>query len=123
MKLDPDLIKRILTAIEETKEDTALANESSIKKTGISFGELTYHLRQLIQGGYINGEINYRHHGKIDWYIQGLTWKGHDFVANSKNDTLWNKAKTTVASKSVGISVDLLSEVLKKLVSGAAFLS
>lgn len=123
MKLDPDVLKKILTAIEETETDDPRAYLASINKIeGYSDEILTYHIRQLITAGFIDGKIVDSLDRTItNILIRRLSWKGHEFVENSRNDTLWSKAKNTVISNSGGISIDLLSEVLKKLVSGAIF--
>lgn len=123
MRLDPDLIRGILTAMEETETDDPTAYIISINKIdGYSDEAMIYHIRQLIDAGFIDGEV-IDSIGKqgAGLNIRRLTWAGHEFVENSRNDTLWNKAKNTVISKSGGISIDLLSEVLKKLMSGVVF--
>lgn len=123
MKLDPDLIKKILTAMEETETDHPRAYTGAINKIeGYSDEILIYHIRQLIEAGFIDGEvINSIGEMGTDVFIRRLTWKGHEFAENSRNDTLWNKAKDMIGSKAKGISIDILFEVLRKLVSGAVF--
>jgi len=123
VKLDPDVIKKILTVMEETETDHPRAYLASINKIeGYPVEVMIYHIRQLINAGFIDGEeITSIGNIGTDVFIRGLTWKGHEFVENSRNDTLWNKAKDTVVSKAGGISIDILSEVLKKFVSGAIF--
>ena len=121
MRLDPDLIKKILTALEETDKDDPNEYLSSLNKIeGYSYEGLIYHIRQLIEGGYIDGEV-IDSLGRIGsgLFIRRLTWKGHDFVENSRNDTIWNKAKTTILSRVGGIPLDVLSETLKNLVNNA----
>lgn len=123
MKLDPDVIKKVLTAMEETETDHPRAYTDAIKKIeGYSDEILIYHIRQLIDEGFIDGKvINSIGEMGTDVFIKRLKWKGHEFVENSRNDTLWNKAKDTIVSRAGGISVELLSEVLKKIVSGTVF--
>lgn len=123
MKLDPDVIKKILTAMEETETDDTRAYLASVNKIeGYSEAILIYHIRQLINAGFIDGKvINSIGEMGTDVFIERLTWKGHAFVENSRNDTLWNKAKNMVVSKAGGISIDILSEVLKKMVSVAVY--
>ena len=108
MKLDPDLIKKILTAMEDTEIDHPSAYSEAISKIeGYSENTLLYHVRQLIGAGFIDGEV-VNSIGEIgtDVFVKDLTWKGHEFVENSRNDTLWNRAKDTIASKVGGISID-----------------
>jgi hypothetical protein len=107
--------------MEETETDNPRAYIASINQIeGYSEKILIYHIRQLIDAGFIDGEV-IDSIGGVGFNIRRLTWVGHEFVENSRNDTLWSKAKDTVVSKTGGISVDILSEVLKRLVSGAVF--
>ena len=59
MKLDPDLIKKILTAMKET--ETAGSSEGLYgfpqQIEGYSDEILIYHIRQLINAGFIDGEV------------------------------------------------------------------
>ena len=109
--------------MEETEIDDPRAYIASISQIeGYSEKMLIYHIRQLIGAHFIDGELINSIGGMgTDVFVKGLTWEGHEFVENSRNDTMWNKAKDTVLSKAGGISVDILSEVLKRLVSGAVF--
>jgi len=44
--------------------------------------------------------------------LSGLTWAGHEFIANARNETVWAKVKATVVAKGGTASF----EVLKYLV-------
>ena len=58
MRLGPDLTKKIRVTLEETERDDAREYLSSINKIeGCSQETLIYHIRQLINGGYIDGKI------------------------------------------------------------------
>jgi hypothetical protein len=41
-----------------------------------------------------------------------LTWKGHEFLEASRDDTRWKQAKETVVKKAGGVVFELLKEVL-----------
>ena len=58
MRLDPDLIKKILSVLEETEVDAPNAYLDSLNKIeGYSEDQVIYHVRQLISDGYIDGEV------------------------------------------------------------------
>ena len=48
-----------------------------------------------------------------DGFIERLTWDGHDFLEHSRNDTVWKKAKASIAERGVGFSLDVMLAVLK----------
>jgi hypothetical protein len=111
MKRDFDLIRRIMTDIEE-------------KPAGLQIRSLTYpeydqatiyqHINLLINENFING-ITHKTAARIDAIIiNGLTWKGHDFIDAAKDDTLWKKAKETILKPTVSMTFTILLEWLKE---------
>ena len=44
--------------------------------------------------------------------INRLTSKGHDFVDAARSDTIWNKAKTKIASSVGGVAIDVMIRYL-----------
>ena len=121
MRLDPDLIKKILSVLEETEVDAPNAYLDSLNKIeGYSEDQVIYHVRQLISDGYIDGEVidSIGRQGS-GLFIRRLSWKGHQFVENSRNDSFWKRSKEIVLSKVGGVSIDVLAETLKRLVENA----
>lgn len=43
-----------------------------------------------------------------------LTWSGHDFLELARQDTLWNRAKTRVIQAVGGLTIELLTEALRR---------
>lgn len=46
--------------------------------------------------------------GPIAATISSLTWNGHEFLDNVRNDTVWAKLKRAVAEKGGAVSFDVL---------------
>jgi hypothetical protein len=112
MRRDFDLVRKIL--IEVSKQPA-----------GCSYFSLTYpgeyddkfvfeHVELLIKDGFIEGEV-YRSSdlGLTGVQILQLTWKGQDFLDSMNDDTIWEKAKTTVLKPTVSFTFSLLFEWLK----------
>jgi hypothetical protein len=96
MKRDLDLVRAILLEAEGVDAGKTI--------TGFDFGE-TYdkatvleHVELLIEAGYVEGKVYKYVSGGGDILINRLTWLGHDFVQASRDDTIWNKAKSKVKS-------------------------
>lgn len=104
MQRDMDLIRDLLRAIEQNptmdgSTDFAIAEPEHVGISGHSMEEVSYHLRLLSQAGFIDSSA----HGLI---IRGLTWDGHEFLDNIKNDNIWSKVKQQAATVSgVGLKV------------------
>lgn len=52
-----------------------------------------------------------------------LTWRGHEFLEASRNDTTWDEAKAKVFRRTGGIAFDVLMHVLNNMAINAVGLS
>ncbi len=116
MKRNWDLIRRILFKLEEkaVPEDFLMSDQIQ----GFDRATVAYHFKLLHQAGLIEGMDN-SSIGQFDFYVTGLTWQGHEFLDNIRNDTLWQKVKATVQSKSLDLSFDVIKTVATNLISFA----
>lgn len=96
MKLNPDCIRDILIAGEEVitfnnwyyyEKD----NQSALSQK-YSHDEIIYHIRQARDSGLITIGPFYDAGNSV--HITDLTPVGHEFLANIRIDTVWNKLKS-----------------------------
>jgi hypothetical protein len=73
-----DLIRELMIRFE--------GNDISVP-AGRTAEEVAYHVKQLIDGGFLEGEIvegpapgNPGDRIPLDYFVHDITWKGHDFV-------------------------------------------
>lgn len=109
MKRDFDLIRRILSRVEETPAGEIT---SGFVIEGASSAELGEHVRLLIEAGLVNGEV-LRTRGPYIVTIRNLTWKGYDFLDASRDDTIWKLAKEKLLKPAASMTYDILLEWLK----------
>lgn len=111
MKRDMELVRKILLTIEE--------------ETPNDFGGITriegyedfvagYHAKLLKDAGYIEGAIS-EHSDGITWIATGLTWKGHEFLDQARNESVWTKTKAIVSEKGGNASVEVMQALLTKV--------
>lgn len=120
MKLNPDCVRDILLTVEEK---TGYKNPLYICKdepfplymSKYDFETLAYHINQcylanlLIKG---TGQLG------VQFSIGDLTPYGHEFIANIRKDTNWNKVKETTAkigSNSLNIITQIASSVIAEI--------
>lgn len=120
MKLNPDCTRSILMAVEEICDmDHYFDSQFDIGKIGgpYSAEEIAYHARQCEMAG-----MFYKFKCRIDgeWEVVDLTTAGHEFLANIREDTIWNNVKNIsakIGSKSLGaisqIAAAVVSEIIK----------
>jgi len=110
MKRNWDTIKEILTRLESlTTEDRTLrlANFPSERSS-----EISYHVELLIEAGLINGEMSKTLGNKPhDFFVERLTWRGHEFLDSVRNDTVWQKTKKSFAHSGLSMTLDLVKSV------------
>lgn len=109
MRLDPDLIRLVL--LEGEKEEP-------VDLSSYSEEQINYHRAQLIKAGFAEGHIELAGLGPIGvpWAeIYDLTWAGHEFLSNARNDTIWKRAKVEIAKQGGSVSLEVLKTVLAQL--------
>jgi hypothetical protein len=112
MKRDIDLIRKLLLYLEEKPDDEMIQD---LEIEGYSKKEVQYHFILMDEAGFIRCEKSISNTSDdriIRVYPFSLTWKGHEFLEASRNDTFWNKAKELVKSKSGALSIDVIKALL-----------
>lgn len=114
MKRDMDIVRKILLAIEAEKNGYA-PNEFNID--GYDNEMIGYHILIMVEAGLIEGIINREvgHPTPTAWATR-LKWAGHEFLDAARESSRWEKAKS-VAIKTGGVTLDVLTEILKKLIT------
>jgi Hypothetical protein (DUF2513) len=114
MKRDMDLVRQILITIEDHEQGYA---PETIDVPGYTHEVIGYHLVLMADAGLILANIVGEFGaGSPDAIVDRMTWDGHEFLANARNETVWKKVKGIVATKGGSVSF----EVLKLLVTQAA---
>lgn len=118
MKLNPDCIRDILLTVEEkTAYMKRLSIPTNIPSNILRLqkynpNELNYHIQQCINFNYI---ISKGAFGGV-FNIDDLTFSGHNFLADIRKDTNWNKTKE-IAGNIGSYSLDILSNIAKNVVT------
>lgn len=113
MKLNPDCIRDILLTVENKSSfntiwDYQKEDHQNELLENYSHDEIAYHIRQCSLSGFLNG-VNY-YDGGDNILVGDLTPEGHQFLANIRSNTNWNKTKEI--AKSVGSdSLDVIKQI------------
>lgn len=106
MKRNIELIRSLLFAIESNPQDYQVE--------GFDEDMIKYHVALLIDAGLVEGTVaNSEHKGNTSEIplfvsVRTLTWSGHEFVANLREESVWNTIKKDFkdASFSTVLSVE-----------------
>lgn len=95
MKLDMDLVRTILIKVEEDDIETDPAVFITPEHDSREIG---FHICMLKEAGYINAVLAKTCTNPYEVAaIQGLTWRGYDFLSAIRSDTVWVKTKSSIA--------------------------
>ncbi|MFW5670239.1 MAG: DUF2513 domain-containing protein [Acetivibrio ethanolgignens] len=112
MKLNPDCVRDILLTVEENtgfNKEMDFSEHSSYELLNqYSSDEVFYHIKQC-EASYLIEEVRWFLGGSCS--ISDLTPRGHEFLTNIRNDSIWKKALT----KGTGASLSILMEIAKQV--------
>ena len=104
MKLENDVVREILLAIEINDEDPRGWVELSIP--GRTPQQVAYHVQLLAEAGFIEAQ-DLSSSNIYDWRAKRLTFQGHEFLNTIRDPEIWRRTKEG-ASKIGGASIELL---------------
>lgn len=119
MKLNPDCIRAILLTVEEnsTISRGILIDSYNFTKyenlKDFDYEEISYHIRQCdLEGLFTKLSTYHRQH----YCIADLSPKGHEFIQNVRDDTIWNSVKNK--AKNIGtLSLPILVTMAKNFLT------
>jgi hypothetical protein len=103
MKRDMDLCRQILLAIEGDENPTGEDDPGD---------RVGHHVWLLWSAGLVDGFDCTTGNQHPVAQANCLTWAGHEFLDASRNEGVWNKAKSAVLTATGGASLDLLKRAL-----------
>ena len=116
MQRNWELVRDILTALEV--RDTARGVLRPEQVSGYPPEVVSYHFYILNEAGLIEASCFKPISGPMDCNGRNLTWAGHEFLDSIRNDTAWNKIKTTAKSKGVDLSFEVIKQVAVVVIKG-----
>ena len=116
MKRDMDLIRKILIKIEDSKKYPI---REKIKIEEYEDDSINFHLILLEEAGLVEVDLTKMGDGKPIVDVSRLTWEGYEFLDSSRNNKVWNKAKSLVMKKTSGLTFTILKDVLISIVREA----
>ena len=123
MRLNPDCIRDILLSVEEVTAVNVLFEYNWDERGGTRLGrydhdEIRYHIRQCEMAELITGYQEWNGGEYIK--IHDLNPAGHEFLANIRSDSVWNKTKKVAAEIGAGslraiaqIAGSVMTEIIK----------
>lgn len=113
MKRDMDLVRKLLLALNDHEHGHAPQN---LHIDGYSDETVGYHCFILNEAGLIRAADSTSRSSPSPSAIPiRLTWSGHEFIENAKNDDIWSQTKDAVG-KIGDVSFSVWASVLSNIV-------
>jgi hypothetical protein len=102
-----DLVRAILRAVEEG--DTNVLRPEPLAILGYDGAVVAGHAEIMQEGGLVEAYIICPDGAPPPLaMVYRLTWAGHEFLAATRNDTIWAKTKALVKEKAGDVPLELL---------------
>jgi hypothetical protein len=115
MKRDNDLIREILFFAEQNCNGnnvlTLSARDFLKNFPNLTQDILDNHIELLADRKLLQAEPH-----QFGWFVLGLTWDGHDFLSNAKDQTIWNKSKQLAGHLAFDIFTTIIKDVALSIV-------
>jgi len=116
MKRDMELIRKLLFKLEEML-DEGTEYVPTASDFDVEDKVMRQHLRLLHEANLIKAEIipdteDY----EVKHYLpQWITWQGHEFIAATRDESIWNKTQQTLKKVSGSATLAIVQEIATKL--------
>jgi hypothetical protein len=117
MQFDPDLARRILLEVEATPPNQHVPD---IKFSDVDEHTVYEHIELLTDAGLVEALFKPSGRGGHRIFaarVRRLTHAGHEFLANARNESVWEKTKALVKEKGGAASFAVIAAVAKKFAS------
>lgn len=98
MKLDKDLVREILLAVEKDEDPFGWTD---LTFPGYAQELIAYHVCILAEGGFLMADDLSTSDGD-DWRARRLTYDGHEFLDTIRDGEVWKLTKETAKKAGVG---------------------
>ena len=121
MKRDMNIVREILLWATEQENAGIYSNPSLPEYTK---DQIAHHVHLMWQAGLVEAvDITTNGSAGPSAMLMSVTWAGHDFIDAARDNTIWNKTKSSVLSSGLSFTFDLLKEVLVSAAKGPLGLS
>jgi len=119
MKLNIECIRDVLlTSEEETDLSNEVLNIDTLtvmpRLNCYKEDDIVYTIKKLKEARYIEADVKIYPEGHFAM-IKHLTYEGHMFLDNIRDDGIWKKAKEKASKISSSVSINIISNIAMKL--------
>lgn len=115
MKLIRECVRDTMLYLEDNLKLNDFVSSDSISIPKYKQDDITYTISKLEEAGYINA-VSRSYDDEIFYYINSITWNGHQFLDNIRDNKVWSKTKS-ILSKLESVSIEIISSTAAQVVT------
>ena len=115
MVLKHDCVRKVLLYLEKTLTLDSFISTQDIQINDYSKEDIIYTIKMLKDAGYVNAQFCGYDDQQI-YYVSSLTWSGHQFLDNIRDNVVWRKTKS-ILSKFASVSLEITSQVASQVIT------
>lgn len=117
MKLNHDCVRFLMLHVEENVPYGYFLNVNDIEHEKFNSEELLYAADKLLEANFLDGNV-LRSIGQPlpNIRIKSITWSGHQFLDNIRDDGVWKDTKKVV-SKFSSVSLSLIGNIASQILT------
>jgi Hypothetical protein (DUF2513). len=112
--MDPDVIRHILVEMEKMNHPQLMKHilEPYDKNT------ISFHIALLLDAKYIEAKMIRPQRRSVCaiFMLERITFAGHEFLNNIRNDNIWNKTKSEAAKIGETVSLGVIKSIAEKFI-------
>jgi hypothetical protein len=117
MKRDWDVVRKILLKLEELGNTTSYLEPDQVNSYDPE--QVSYHMQLLDEAGLIEAKCGRAHGAPLHCRAMRLTWRGHEFLDQVRQDSVWNKVKGTAREQGLDLTLDVIVSIAKTIIIGS----
>ena len=121
MKLNHECVRDILLTVEnKLVVGTYIKGLAAFDELKYSDNDKFYSIQKLIEARYLEGNASLflgstPEHPNYNIFIKSITYYGHQFLNNIRDDGTWKKTISTIGSKTKSVSIEIISQVASNI--------
>jgi hypothetical protein len=120
MKLNHECVRDLLLYLEDNLLFTSRLCANNLEIAPYESADIIYAAARLSEAKFIEtSQTTYSLDTMPTIHIQSLTWDGHKFLDNIRDDNVWNSTKSVIAqfsSVSIGVIDNVSNKIISKLI-------
>ena len=116
MKLNNECVRDLMLYIEDNLELGNYIDVATIEELEYSIDILLYTAIKLHEAGYTNSTIDLDIENQPEVIIHSITWQGHKFLDNIRDDKVWKTTKNII-SKFSSVSFSIIEKISAQVIT------